>query len=266
MRQPSDLRVVSGFPQRNRQGPAAQTNDQKDNKKCCQEDGKKDDQSVRSCKPLQHLLGLRIRSLGGALMDHADHVIAILCLINRYRHEEKDKKETKTKKSHERAHARALPAPQWGSALPIASDGPNRAGRKQDKKAQKRPRKRQHSSKSGQRHCRAAEILPFDSGPMDRTGRRCWKSSGWKRGRARHRCFRALRRTFGRSGNPDLRGAARRAKRDSFFKGAPTAIAIAFHIFKLQEQAGRWQTSGNVGGILKIRADVSMMLRREMTA
>jgi hypothetical protein len=40
----------------------------------------------------------------------------------------------------------------------------------------------------------------------------------------------------GRSGNPDLRGAAGGAKRDSFFEGLSAAIAIALHIFKLQER------------------------------
>ena len=254
MRQPSDWRVVSGFPQRNRQGPAAQTNDQKDDKKCNQEDGKKDDQSVRSCKPLQHLLGLRVWSLGGTLMDHGDHVIVILCPVHRYGHEEKDEKESKTKESHERAHTHALPAMQWAATVPpIASDGPNRARRKQDKKTQRGPRERQHSSKSGQRDCGAAEILPLDSGAAGRAGRRYRKSSGWKGGGGRRLRLRVFQRTFGHSGYPDLRGAARRAKRDRFFEGVSTAIAIALHIFKLQEQVGCWQTSGTGAEFFKNR-------------
>ena len=77
MRQPSRLRPFSAFPQRNHHSPAACTNDKADKKNCDQGDRGKHNQSVRSCKPLQHLLGLGIGIRLGEQSDLREHNLAL---------------------------------------------------------------------------------------------------------------------------------------------------------------------------------------------
>ena len=69
MRQPSRLRPFSVFSQCNHDSPAACADDKADKKNSDQGDRGKRHQSGRSCKPLQHLLGLGIRVLRGNFMD-----------------------------------------------------------------------------------------------------------------------------------------------------------------------------------------------------
>ena len=68
----------------------------------------------------------------------------------------------------------------------------------------------------------------------------------------------------GGSSNPDLRGAAGGAKRDSFFEGLSAAIAIALHIFKLQEQVDVGKRKERVA-LLQVLG-TCLLGRYEMTA
>ncbi len=165
MRQTAPLRPISGLSQRYRQGAATHANNQKSQKNGAHADGGQKNESMRGRKPLRHLLGLRIRILGGHLMNPGDHDFAILSPPKVNSDKEASQKESKAQHSHYGSHAGALAGANSGWVAPaITGNGPDQVGGKQNEEAQRGEGNRENAGDGGQGNGRADEILPGNSG------------------------------------------------------------------------------------------------------
>ena len=175
MRQPPILRPISGFSQRDSQGATTHANDQKNQKNGSQADGGKDDESMRGAKPLRHLLGLRVRILGGNLVNPGDHHFAIPGPPKGNGRKEASQKEAKAQHSHQGAHTGALSGSNRERAVPaITGNGPDQVGGKQNEEAERGERHRENASDCGQGSGCTNEILPGNPGGKSKATRRKW--------------------------------------------------------------------------------------------
>lgn len=165
MRQTASLRPIPGLSQRYRQGATAHANNQKSQKNGTHADGGQENESMRGRKPLRHLLGLRIRILGGNLVNPGDHHFAILSPPKVNGDKEARQKESKAQHSHYGPHAGALPGANSGRAIPaITGNGPDQVGGKQNEEAQRGEGDRENAGDGGQGGGRADEIPPGNPG------------------------------------------------------------------------------------------------------
>src|SRR5256885_15781416 len=144
MRQPSILRPISGFFQRDSQGATTHANDYKDQKNGSQADGYKRDKAMWRGNPLHHLLRLRVRILSGNLINPGDHHFAIPGPPKGNGREEASQKEAKAQHSHQGAHTGALSGSNRERAVPaITGNGPDQVGGKQNEEAERGERYRE---------------------------------------------------------------------------------------------------------------------------
>ena len=120
---------------------------------------------MRGSKPLRHLLGLRVRILGGNLVNPGDHQFTILCPPNHNGGKEASQKEAKTQHSHQRAHTGALSGANSARVVPaITGNGPDQVGRKQNEEAERGERDRENASNGGKGNGHTDEIPPGNPG------------------------------------------------------------------------------------------------------
>src|SRR5689334_13833935 len=230
MRQPRNLRPISGLSQRHRQGAATHANDQKNQKNGPQADGGKDNESMRGGKPLQHLLGLRIGILGGNLVNPGDHQFAILRPPNGNGDKEACQKESKAQRSHHGAHPGAFSGANSERPVPaITDDGPDQVGGKKNEEAERGKRHSDNAGDSGQGSGRMDEILPGNPdgrGKAARWRKRPFRGYGWQV----LLLFRDVKRLL-RRGNPDLWRATSGTKGDLPFHRTSATVANILHTF-----------------------------------